>query len=526
MMAICRPHTEIIVSELNKPRTSEEMRKIRMQLEQNERILEDFGDQGTLFPKRGRSAYSWNDSELHFLHLPGCRILGHSIRSAQRGRHPIFGAVDDPEKDMRETERTPELRKEFFEWLTGAYMPMFRRGGAITVFGTIWDVNAVVGMMLSGVDLVLSEDGEFETHDSRWDDWRKKIFALVEADAKGNLFSNFPDDITVEGFEQKKKSIGLHKAMAEYQGKPMRGGELAFPRDPFQHGFMVCHETDLDQPVGLKKLFLDLKTGKTTPYEEFADELYVAGACDLADSTSTYADYGAIVIVGASPERTYYVLGAMIVKAHADLLVKKAFAMAAEFKAHRLGFEVGSFQNYVYRDTMRLRKELEDGGMHAPMVIPIKNVRVGKTERILGTLRPVFRNEEIRFPHFGKITTPDEKTYTPAQDPYMKHLTVLLEQVDMFTDEGASGKDDGIDALQMAIRILGRRKGMVAKKLSPNDEEYAEWEKMGISWPAQSIPPEAWPEKIRKEQARKRHAWMTGQGLPEHVVDPYQQEGY
>jgi len=517
MAVVCRPYTELLISELNAPRTSEEMKKIRQQVQDNELIASDFGGEGQLFKPNARDGNSWNDRQLDFIHQPNCRLMGYSVKSAQRGRHPIGGFIDDPEN--KETIRNPELRREYFEWLFGTYLPMVQRGGFCSWFGTVADPNSCLSIALEGMDAQLSEDGEMETRETRMQDWRKKRFELVFQNDDGDLESLFPDYITVEAFEEKKRTLGLARAMAEFQGIGMRSSDLAFDRDMFRHGWMKCRDK------GGVPYMLDMKTGSTKSWDGFLDGLYIVGACDLSNSEASWSDYGAVIILGIDELRTHYVLDVFLQKIHADRLVRKAFAMAGDYGAGRLSFDSASMQNYIVQDAQRYARLIDSQGKRPPTVIPFKGNRgtESKNDRILGLLRPLFRNDRIRIPHYDTVTTPDGKEHVPYSNTGAKYVSILKDQIDLYTDEGPGSHDDGPDALTMAIRIAGNRRGIMVEKDDPNEVEYEAWKDVGVDINWAAVPPEAWPREIVEEHLLQRRmaSYELGRDTVDDV-DPYE----
>jgi len=121
---------QIIVKE-TKDAAVDEVAAVQIELEENPRILADFGE----MKKRG----DWEDGD--FITTTGCRVLalgtGQSIRGKKHRQHrPGRVVVDDPEKDK--SVKNPRLVKERIDWLLQAVFPSLDPdGGILTWLGTL-----------------------------------------------------------------------------------------------------------------------------------------------------------------------------------------------------------------------------------------------------------------------------------------------------------------------------------------------------------------------------------------------------
>jgi len=498
MMAICRPHTTILVSEVNATRTAEEMSKAMAQIETNPLIYEDFGGPGALYPKRSTNRYPWRSDAMTFLHHPGCGIIGHSIGAAHRGRHPVVGLIDDP--DTKDSVRNPELRRKFIQDLFKIYAGMFEAGGLICLFAT----SQAGGVLEAALWDIEHASDEFELEpdevDQKWQDWTRKRFDLIY-EQDGEQYSLFPDRFSVETFRHKLAS-NRAAAMAEYQGISVAEGQYAFHLDEYRHGYMHC-ATGGDTPGTHSEYMLDLYTGVRQPWSEFLDELYVCGACDIADSVAPDADYGAVAIIGVSPDATIYVLDCFARHLLSEDLVKQAYALYGPWKAQVFGWETGTLQNVVVRMALRYGKMLESQGQTIARNVGVSNHSKDKTQRILATLRPLVTHHEIRLPVFGKVTDSVGDVHRSVDSPHRGAVRFLKDQFANFTDSGAFGHDDVIDALQMAVVVAGRRKGAVAPTQNPIERTLEKFRRAGLSIEPESLPFECWtPEMLREHEER------------------------
>lgn len=490
MMACVRPHTHMVLSEIDDRRTKEEIAKLRLQIETNEIIQSDFGGEGTLYPK-GRYNYGrWNDNELDFPSTLS-KIQGVSIGSSQRGRHPIVGTIDDMEdgKQLRQK----DFKSYYFTWLFRTYLPMFGRGGHVLWIATICEAGSCTHLAVRGQSAT-DDPTDPEARDTRFDDWHKNVFKLIiEDEETGELKSVYEDHISVAGFEQKKRSHGVAEAMAEYQGEPIASGHFVFDRDEAKHGFMHCEDAE-------GEYMLDLRTGERVPWPDFMDSLTVGEAVDPSGSISTTSDPAAIVVVGVDPAGNFFVLDAWSRRCLTDKMVEQSYLMVELHNVSRLGYEKSACQDVVIQVAERHRRKLLDRGKVAPRPRPIENTGKNKENRIIAGLKPRLDFRELRFLCFKEFETPDGEVHTPVNFANARYVGLLKDQIDHFTDEGLAGHDDLIDALEMALRILMNARGVRVGVPKPDaDKAIESWEEVGVKWDRSQIPPQAWSTKHWKE---------------------------
>ena len=511
-MALTRPNTEILVCEINGPKTDKEMGKIGLQIESNEYIHRDFGTQGKLWPASNRWKQKWTTKQLDFCHLPRCSIYGKSFYSALRGEHPILWIIDDPED--RKTVRNREHRKEFL-------IALFRRGMGMMARGShvLWITTLILGgvchLAMYGK---IEEDEELadQFSDVRFDDWRRENFDLLIENDDGTVDSIYPDYLSPEAFEAKCRTMGRADAMAEYRGVATAEGELAFVRDPVMHAFMRCTE-----PGG--EYFLDLVTGQRMPWDEWLSTLHVCAGCDPATSTARDSDYGASICIGVDPLRVVYVLDALLRKCIVDTLVTEALELSAMFGAVRFGIEAQNKEDYSIRLARRIAEGLSTK-KQMPVCLPISTGQRKKELRIISGLRTLYESHKIRFLRFEDFTDSEGKTHTSATIPRSRYYRLLLSQLDCYTDEGAGTNDDGPDALEIAVRVAGRCQGeMLVEDEPAHERTYRELEAEGIKVTRQMVPPDQWSRKMWSESQEQLNAALHLSGHGAYVaVDPYE----
>lgn len=489
LVACCRPRTGILVVEYNATRNEEEIKKILSQVEDNDRIHADFGGVGRLYPRKSSPKRTWNSERLDFLN--GSYIAGHSINSAQRGRGPLWGILDDPEPE--DLTRNKAWRAEFFRNLFGVFLPMFHYGGKITWIGTPIHLQSCLNQALKG----LSEKDEEtpEDRDTRFDDWLRFQISMIQIGPNGEEYSIQPERLSVEAAEHKKKALGIQAYMAEIQGIPIQPGQFAFTPDEFLHHYMHCVDSKGEE------YFLDLKTGEKKPWQDWLKSLIVYGAMDVADGQSVESDPGAIILIGIAPNGSRHVLDAFNKRCFAELLVDAAIILSQQWNCPTFGVEKVALQTVVSRLMRNQCLALNQEGKFAPRVIEVPNYRKNKIQRVL-TLTPYFTHHQIRFLRHEDLVMSDGVTHRSVPTPSKQSHRALMEQVLSYTDEGVAGPDDAIDCLEMALRIsqLATANPSGSDEGDDLDKDLASWNEAGFSFGRHSLPVEQWTEKMWKER--------------------------
>jgi len=501
MIPIVRPYTIMLVMEINQERTVEELAVVRQTIEHNKLIQADFGGAGELYSQKARSGGKWKDSQLDFLRHPFCSLRGYSRQKPHRGRHPIFGVIDDPED--KKTLLNPKNNKELTDLILGELLGMFYPGSKLVTIA-----NALAGSFaFRALQSIIDPTLDSEDLDEEFEDWNKVHFGMIQKDSKsGERFSIMRDHVSVEGYDVKTKTMGAAHVAAEYDGKPIGEGQFALIRDSYKHGYMHCLNDPRSpefKPGLPAEYMLNLLTGTIVPWDHFLASLVIGGGCDLADSLSKRACLGANAMVGVNQERQKYVLDCVAKRQIADDWPETAMSMCIEWGAVRQAFDTNAMQKVVYRMAEQLRLDMEERGEVPPSLVPLRCQTMGKHLRVLATLRPLYRRHLIFFPRFQSVSTPDGLTHYPAPHPNERSFVELLRELDRYTDEGPPRPDDAADALQMAIEGLATMHGSPPEPVHENEEVFERWRKAGVDWQAvpHLVPEEAWTEQMRERAA-------------------------
>lgn len=488
LIGITRPFTGMLLTELNAKRTSEEIRKIKIQVEQNERIEQDFGGAGVLYPKGSRDG-EWSTLCLTFKNNPRTYIMGHSLGSAQRGRRPLLEIWDDVESE--ETTYNRDWRRQLIEQMFGVYLPMLTTGGHFTMIGTPIHKSAVLELAFRGMSDDDTMDGDAGV-DARFRDFTRVKFPMVYRDKEGRWQSQQSQRLSVEGFERRKQVQGMASVSAELQCDPMTPGQRAFAFDAFRHGWMHCKHPDTGT-----EYMLDLLTQTTRPWDEFMKEIRVVGAGDLADGQSADSDQGALIWHGVDAHGIIFALDCYVKRCMAEDLIESAYRISEEWDCETFGWEKAAMLVVVNRIAKRLVEKLRAEGKTPPVFRELENARKNKVRRIL-TMSPKFTQNIIRFRHFDAVRLQDGTVHYPAPYNRQDSYQVLIDQILEMTDEGIRGPDDAVDVCEMGCRLAEGVRGELAQILNPDNpmEVLKMWNKAGLTMTVAQIPLKNWTEEM------------------------------
>lgn len=168
---------------------------VRTQLESNELIRRDFGDQ--VPPESMR--YAWNIDEIKLAN--GNRAVAIGYQGQVRGRHPTDIIVDDLESssNIGTEESLYKLKDWFYRVLMGSMMPDTR----LSVIGTVIQKPCLLLELLARPE------------------FNGRMYRALSKDKSGNDVSIWPDLWPVEWLYDRRKLMGVHKFNAEYQNEPI-----------------------------------------------------------------------------------------------------------------------------------------------------------------------------------------------------------------------------------------------------------------------------------------------------------------
>ena len=396
---------------------------IKSELEENPRILRDFGEQP------GKK--TWKTSSI--LLANGCRIdavgSGQKLRGRRNHeRRPDLILCDDIEND--EGVRTAEQRQKTADWFWKAVCKSGDSYTDILVIGTILHHDSLLAGLL--------ENPGFQSRKYRavlsdapsplWTDWERLASDLTDPDREKTAHAFY--------FKHRKEMLA--------------GAKVLWPEKPSYYDLRLMRLTEGDaafnsemqnQPIDPAACLFSAQWFRYyNPAEvDFrAADFRFYGYCDPSLGRTASSDYSAIVTLAVDRNTGLsYVWDADIQRRHpdkiiADILEKERLLRRETGRGYALfGAETNQFQWF-------LKEQLARESARQGLYLPIQGVRSteDKTMRV-ETLQPDVKNGYILF---------------------RRDQTLLLQQLSQFP---LGAHDDGPDALEGA-RTLARKQSRTA----------------------------------------------------------------
>lgn len=526
-VALCRPGTAIMISEYNAKRTEDELGEVQRQLEENDLLKAEFGEQQP--KKAGR--HRWSSQQLDL--LCGSQVRGISINAAHRGRHPLLYINDDVEKD--EESANAAWRENYLEnFYFGVVMGMMRPGSHIIWPGTFLNP---VSCLLTVVRKLDKRFVNYKTLDCplivRRDKCRKcgaydniasvesdvlvkcpKCDAVIKRPAAKNVLeetihknfgpdcvSMWPEMYTVEdavrmlegtGSEDGRiRALGPTKFWTELMNRPELGGDRLFAREDKTHGYRIVM-VDGQKTVEL------LKSGELIPYDKWTESLYITAGADVADSTATTADFSAIVVLGFDPFDKCFLLDAWQGRVRYYELVERSMAMCDLHRASKLAWEEAALSTVISHQARMLIAARKDRSQHVPIFVPVRHGNVSKSRRMARLEVPMIHGN-LLFPVFTRIDDLQEMNHKNKLS-----MLQLISQIDRYTPSGSgTGHDDLADAFEMAFTVNQGYKPYEIVQSDPKEAVLEELRKAGLPIGPTTIPMAAWTDSM----------WRASRGL-------------
>lgn len=389
---------------------------IKTELEENRLIKNDFGE---FFGE------VWNTSDIVLSN--DCRITALGTGKRVRGRRyrqyrPDLIVCDDMEND--ENVVSPDQRKKNSDWFFKALSKAGDERTDIIVIGTIIHYDSLLANVLKNPiydSLKYRAVIQFSTSD-KWEEWERMITDLGNekrlTDAREYFEANKEEMLagTKVLWEQKEDYYNLML-------QRVADGPAAFSSE--KQNEPLADEDRRFNPEWIRYYDDDELVGK---------ELFIVGFVDPSMGKQG-GDYSAIITLGMDTNYIIYVLDADIRKRHPDVIIQHVVLKHLEYRYKHFGVEENNFQEF-FKDTLKMKlKELADEHKH--ITINIKGVKQ-HTDKMLRieSLQPDVKNGRIRF---------------------KREQGLLVEQLVNFP---SASHDDGPDALEGAVALLGKRSGI------------------------------------------------------------------
>lgn len=454
---------------------AELLSSVKKELETNELLMRDFPEASEfgLHPKPPR----WTKNDI--VTRNGIKVLALGSGQQVRGRRnkesrPSLIILDDIEKD--ESLQNSESYEKLHDWITKAVLKAGAVHTNVVFAGTIHHYGSLLARFVDP---------------TAFPGWYKKVYRSIVSwspnpqlwEAWVRIFNNQQEFEGEYGPEAAKRYFEAHEK------EMLEGTEVLWPESKSYYDLMVLREQEghysfdsemQNEPIDPKNCcfnpeeihYWDDKFKTEEELLEFVGirgEFY--GACDPSlGRQNRRGDFSAIVTALVDTHSgKIYILDADIARRKPDKTITDILGYQDRRGYKKFGFESNQFQEYM---ADQLRKESEKKGYYLPL-IEIKNT-TDKRGRI-ETLQPLVKNGTILFSR--------------------KHHT-LLEQMKFFPK---GSHDDGLDALEMVVRLCKRERGIVGGTV---DHDVTAWDRRDDGgWPQQPIYKIVLPEPNRHRRA-------------------------
>jgi len=385
---------------------------IRLELEENPRLLHDFG------PFEGRT---WKQND--FTTARGVRVLargrGERVRGLKNLQYrPDRAIVDDFENDANV--RNPLLVTQGLNWLRQAVMGSLAAGYGFIMVGNLFAPNSILSRFMAEAD----EQGPL---------YKSRIYRALDDNGRPLWEKLWPP----ERLEKKRRQMGTVAFGAEMLN------QVGAEESPFKETWFVFIEHPLAGLRGMGVPSTSLRTvslpngspmlqrqdGRATPGGFETRPYRVASFLDPSAKSGMANDYKAIITVGLDPDvMKFDVLHAWIRRAAVSEMIEACYRVQAAFGGP-LGLEINMLEDF-------LREVFSQAARERGRYLPLAEVRhtVHKEGRIIAALSPLVEFGRLRF----------VKGHSD-QDRLVEQLVYILDK---------NVNDDGPDALEGAVSLL------------------------------------------------------------------------
>ncbi len=340
---------------------------IKLELEENPRFIQDFGDL--------RTGFKWGEGD--FITKNDVRVLARGIGQKVRGLkyrqwRPGYVRLDDTEDD--ESAINPKRIKKLLKWIKQAVIPAGREGGlgsTILFIGTTIAKRCAIHLLLNHKDYAA---------------WRRKAFPAITKKGR-SYWSKF----SLEDLARIKEIVGTVAFQAEYMQDPSdEEGDFREEWLRFYH------------KLEISGLF---------------DSMCRTTGIDPSLDSGPEGCHKAIITVGMQ-DGLIYVLDAFIRHCTIGQMVERAYTVFDDFQPHDMGTEDVLFQRLILDDFDELAKE-------KGYPLPIrgieqrenKELRIRRLSPMIERGRILFDRHQgdqelliqqmLGFPHGGNVDGPD-----------------------------------------------------------------------------------------------------------------------
>lgn len=438
---VSRPYWESILFLAKQEFISLTFDDFMVQIENNERIIEDFG-----VLKPGRNEGLWNHSQLKLKN--GAMITGMPIMGAVLGKRPHEIYFDDVEKDDSLVLSPSETIKAFQTFFFNAIYPMADN----------MDVKIrIVGTLLSRRTFLF---WCHDTNDPRMDDWKRIFHAVTFTNVKGETVDEWPEKMGRKWQIIQKRRMGPSAFAAQYENNPVTEAERILRIHPELNTYWVEDKDDafVNDPLnsqaklvsyqlsgwdeGLKEL-VPLPVQIIRPFGEAVANTRRFITIDWAPTVSETSDFSCIHVMGIENSDKYrdtlWSLDLWLDKKPTEEVIRRAYLLAMKWQVPLVAVEAYPVQMEFAERLQHDLPAMYGKGQVPCRVLPIKFPSAYKKPDKIAGLHWRFKQYRMKLP-----------LDRSQESPYSE----LWYQIENFTEDLALLRhDDAIDTLAMHLAI-------------------------------------------------------------------------
>jgi hypothetical protein len=438
LLSLTRPYYEIMIGLATDKLVEERFDQIMMQLQDNELILQDFGN---MRPVRGHAM--WNH---HLMHLNnGAVIKGLSVMGKKRGGRPALFILDDPENDPdseSESSRAAVIAK-FEMILFRQILPMLESGSSAFWIGTLIDRKSFLFRAVKG-------------DDPRFDFWNRKIHKAIAYDKDDPTKCSvlWPSKWSREVLEARREEIGPSAFHAEYLNEPISEQDRLLVVDPRRNEYTVDGEFNWGNPLACtnlvhwnERVFGEdndhrVYEEQSKPFHELVRPMFRILLFDYAYGLTNNADYSCIAVLGFDTFGTMWVLHLWLGRAKDDTLMRLIYEKGCAWQVRVLGIEAVSIQKTFSEAVQEYVTEQsgDRGDQWRGRVFPISYPASESKAQRIASLEWRFNSARIKYPAHLQNEWPYNQLYAQTQD-FTLDLALLQH-------------DDVIDTIGMSKHVI------------------------------------------------------------------------
>lgn len=198
-------YKDVVIVSASQTLAAEMLRKIKREIEGNQKIIQFFGDMRT---------DKW--SEIHIVANSGVTVRARGAEGQIRGFRPECIIIDDLESDdsVKSKDQTEKLK----DWVDKACLPALTPDGQFIMVGSILEFNSLL-------------DQRLEQNDG----WAKRRYAAYKDGVEAEGHELWPSRWPHDKLQKKKAEVGSWAFAAEYMNNPISNKSAAIKKEQIRY---------------------------------------------------------------------------------------------------------------------------------------------------------------------------------------------------------------------------------------------------------------------------------------------------